>query len=205
MSTSLTDDHEDGRGAHSFPPLQYGSRIGLVPFVGLSIASRAIEGDLKTAALHGLLAYGAVILSFLGGIHWGAAMIQSISRTDPGIDSVRLGISVIPSLVGWTSLLIDPRYGLALLSVGFAANLLLDIRSTRQGLSRHGIACFASPDDDRHHRPDRGGVRPVNTFVSPEADDCCDNERLACFCPTGHQFSLIRKFPSRPRKSLIPL
>ena len=135
MSTSLTDDREDGPRRALVPAaaVLLGG-LGLVPFVGLSIASRAIEGDLKTAALHGLLAYGAVILSFLGGIHWGAAMVQSISRTDHGIDSVRLGISVIPSLVGWTSLLIDPRYGLALLAVGFAANLLLDIRSTRQGL-----------------------------------------------------------------------
>ena len=89
---------------------------------------------MKTAALRGLLAYGAVILSFLGGIHWGAAMTRSISQPDHGIDSVRLGISVVPSLVGWASLLIDVRYGLALLAVGFAANLLLDIRSTHQGL-----------------------------------------------------------------------
>ena len=90
---------------------------------------------MKTAALRGLLAYGAVILSFLGGIHWGAAMTRSISQTDYGIDSRRLGISVVPSLVGWTSLLIDARYGLAVLALGFAANLLLDIRSTRQGLA----------------------------------------------------------------------
>jgi len=89
---------------------------------------------MKTAALHGLLTYGAVILSFLGGIHWGAAMTRSISQTDHRIDAGRLGISVVPSLVGWASLLLDARYGLALLAVGFAANLLLDIRSTRQGL-----------------------------------------------------------------------
>ena len=89
---------------------------------------------MKTAALRGLLTYGAVILSFLGGIHWGAAMTRSISQTDHRIDASRLGISVVPSLVGWASLLLDARYGLALLAVGFAANLLLDIRSTRQGL-----------------------------------------------------------------------
>lgn len=135
MSTSLTDDHDGGpRRARVPAAAAWLGGLGLVPFVGLSIASQAIEGDLKTAALRGLLAYGAVILSFLGGIHWGAAMTRSISQTDHGIDAVRLGISVVPSLVGWASLLIDARYGLALLAVGFAANLLLDIRSTRQGL-----------------------------------------------------------------------
>jgi hypothetical protein len=136
MSTSLTDDHDGGpRRAQVPAAAAWLGGLGLVPFVGLSIASQAIEGDLKTAALRGLLAYGAVILSFLGGIHWGAAMTRSITQTNSGIDSGRLGISVVPSLVGWTSLLIDARYGLAVLAVGFAANLLLDIRSTRQGLA----------------------------------------------------------------------
>ena len=38
-----------------------------------------------------------MILSFLGGIHSGTAMTQSISQTDHGIDAGRLGISVVPS------------------------------------------------------------------------------------------------------------
>ena len=135
MSTSLTDDHDGGPRRAPVPTAAaWLGGLGLVPFVGLSIASQAIEGNLKTAALRGLLAYGAVILSFLGGIHWGAAMTRSISQTDHGIDAGRLCISVVPSLAGWASLLIDARYGLALLAVGFAANLLLDIRSTRLGL-----------------------------------------------------------------------
>lgn len=135
MSTSLTDDDEGRpRGALVPAAAAWLGGLGLVPFVGLSIASLVIEGDVRTAALRGLLAYGAVILSFLGGVHWGAAMTRSISQTDDGIDVGRLGISVVPSLVGWASLLIDARYGLALLAVGFAANLLLDIRSTRRGL-----------------------------------------------------------------------
>jgi hypothetical protein len=134
MSTSLTDGHHGGPRRAPVPTAAaWLGGLGLMPFVGLSIASQTIEGDLKAAAVHGLLAYGAVILSFLGGIHWGAAMTRSISRTDHGIDAGRLGISVVPSLVGWASLLVDVRYGLALLAAGFAANLLLDIWSARQG------------------------------------------------------------------------
>ncbi|RXH19356.1 DUF3429 domain-containing protein [Bradyrhizobium guangzhouense] len=135
MSTFPTDNH-DGRPRRAPVPAAAAwlGGLGLLPFIGLSIASRAIGGDMKTAALHGLLTYGAVILSFLGGIHWGAAMTRSISQTDHDIDAGGLGISVVPSLVGWASLLLDARYGLALLAVGFAANLLLDIRAARQGL-----------------------------------------------------------------------
>lgn len=109
--------------------------LGFLPFVGLSIASQVIPGDGKPAALLGLLAYGAVILSFLGGIHWGAAMTRSIAQPDHAIDARTLAISVLPSLTGWAALLIDPRYGLALLAAGFAAQLLFDLRSTQAGLA----------------------------------------------------------------------
>ena len=48
------------------------------------------------------LAYGAVILSFLGGIRWGAAL-RGIGASQRRFD---FAISVIPSLAGWAALLI---------------------------------------------------------------------------------------------------
>ena len=54
---------------------------GLVPFVGLALlvvtgwaARIGMSGDLVRAAL---LAYGAIIASFLGGIRWGLALRES--------------------------------------------------------------------------------------------------------------------------------
>ena len=84
--------------------------------------------------MQGLLSYGAVILSFLGGIHWGVEITRSAASPEDGINATRLAISVVPSLAGWTALGLEARYGLALLAVAFVAHLLLDIRSTRQGL-----------------------------------------------------------------------
>lgn len=109
--------------------------LGLLPFIALSLASGLATGPLKATALQGLLFYGAVILSFLGGIHWGAEMMRSAARADHGIDANRLTISVVPSLIGWAALLLDARYGLVLLAAGFAAQLLVDLRATRQGLA----------------------------------------------------------------------
>jgi hypothetical protein len=109
--------------------------LGLIPFIALSLASGLAPGSLKMAALQGLLGYGAVILSFLGGVHWGAELVRSQARADHGIDARRLAISVIPSLVGWAALLLEPRLGLLLLAAGFAAQLLVDLRATRQGLA----------------------------------------------------------------------
>jgi len=65
---------------------------GVIPFaVAAALFAFANNGSRQTA-LEGFLIYGAVILSFLGGIRWGAA---SSSRHDPGRGLI---VSVLPSL-----------------------------------------------------------------------------------------------------------
>jgi len=78
--------------------------LGLVPFFVLAILSWLPWSD--GAALRvqfALVAYAAVILSFLGAVHWGLAL------ANPGLDKSRswnaLGWGVIPSLLGWLALL----------------------------------------------------------------------------------------------------
>ena len=107
--------------------------LGVVPFVALSAASKLTSGDLKRAAIGGLMAYAAVILSFLGGIHWGAAMADPEPGADHTIDAGRLCMSVVPSLAGWLALLLEATHGLVLLAFAFAATLLLDLRFAWKG------------------------------------------------------------------------
>jgi hypothetical protein len=109
--------------------------LGLVPFVALSIASVLFTGELRARSLFGLLAYGAVILSFLGGIHWGLAIAPAAARGDHSIDARHLGVSVVPSLAGWLALLLRDHGGVAILAAAFTASLFVDIMSTRQGQS----------------------------------------------------------------------
>lgn len=109
--------------------------LGVVPFVALSAASQLTSGDLKRVAIDALMAYGAVILSFLGGIHWGSAMADREPDTDRPIDAGRLCLSVVPSLAGWLALLLKAESGLAVLAFAFAGTLLLDLRSARKGLA----------------------------------------------------------------------
>ncbi len=98
---------------------------GLLPFGAAALAALWPAAPLHALALPALLAYGAVILSFLGGIHWGLAMASAA----PGTLPARLGFSVLPSLLGWVALLLPPAAGLVLLAAGFAAMLLLDLQS----------------------------------------------------------------------------
>jgi hypothetical protein len=85
---------------------------GLLPFVASALAVSLGPAAWHDAALRALIAYAAVIVSFLGGIHWGAPV---------GNDNARLW-GVVPSLLAWPMLLVGtPRVAL----LGLAASLVL--------------------------------------------------------------------------------
>jgi hypothetical protein len=108
----------------SLPPgasaLGYG---GLVPFAAAVLGIAVLEGDLRVFAARALLAYGAMILSFLGAVHWGLLLARPVSDAPR-----RLLAGVLPALAGWVALLLPERYGLALLVVAFGAFWLYEHR-----------------------------------------------------------------------------
>ncbi len=86
---------------------------GLLPFVAaLLLALLARNDDQRALGLQAFVAYAAVILSFLGGIRWGAALTTPSFRL--------LGLSVLPSLLAFGLLLLPPREALPLFALGFA-------------------------------------------------------------------------------------
>jgi hypothetical protein len=58
-----------------------------------------------------LAAYGALIASFLGGIHWGLAFRQA----EPPTRWLLWG--VVPSLVAWVAVIMPPSAGLVILGL----------------------------------------------------------------------------------------
>ena len=89
---------------------------GLIPFFLAAVIGLVWSTPLHEISLKALLAYGAVILSFLGGIRWGLAIATSKSSGLLG----PLAISVAPALLGWVALLVPSSVGLVLLALGFA-------------------------------------------------------------------------------------
>lgn len=85
-------------------------RAGLVPFVALAAALWLAPPTAAPWAQVALVAYGATIASFLGGIHWGLAMRAG------RVPAATLLWGVVPSLVAWLGLLLAPPAGLLLLS-----------------------------------------------------------------------------------------
>jgi hypothetical protein len=83
---------------------------GLIPFVALAGLTFIGLSPYKNIIILSLLGYGACICSFLGAIHWGLTMRD----TTPNKGYLIWG--VIPSLIGWISLIIRPEIGLLLIT-----------------------------------------------------------------------------------------
>jgi hypothetical protein len=105
--------------------LAYG---GLLPFIGLMAAS-LLDTARSGVWQQGALNYGAVILSFVGALHWGFAM--GTLRMGERARNVCFAWSVVPALLAWLALLLDPIAGSALMAAGFAAHYLQDRRLAR--------------------------------------------------------------------------
>ena len=76
---------------------------GLIPFVGLAFQ---FEDETSVSAF---MSYAAVILSFLGGIHWGVAM-----RDHRLASNTVLAVSMLPSLFAWLAVLLPINLGLVI-------------------------------------------------------------------------------------------
>ncbi len=108
---------------------------GLIPFVGLSAATHLLSAEQSLIALQALTAYGAVILSFLGGIIWGLGIAGFGEATDKPREALRLTVSVLPSLFGWLALFFPPVAGLWLLATCFLLVLSVDLLMAQRGLT----------------------------------------------------------------------
>lgn len=98
---------------------------GLLPFLllalGCALADPAWLGDFVNAQR----AYGISILSFLGGIHWGSAMMVATLTAAQTRRAMLWGVA--PSLIAWLSTMAG-GFGFAVLMAGFIAAYEADKR-----------------------------------------------------------------------------
>jgi hypothetical protein len=107
--------------------------LGLLPFICLSVAGTFLDGALRERAVFALAAYGATILSFLGGIHWGLSIGGTGSANNDCAMLRRLAVSVTPPLAAWVALLLSISASLLVLAAAIAVMLWVDIRAARAG------------------------------------------------------------------------
>ena len=98
---------------------------GLLPFIGLAILIVAdpLRAQVWSDALVG---YGAVILSFVGALHWGIAMIAT--RLDPVQRRRAFVWSVVPALIAWPATVLAGSAACLILVLGFGCHLAQDYR-----------------------------------------------------------------------------
>ncbi|MDN3920991.1 DUF3429 domain-containing protein [Roseateles violae] len=115
-------------GATALPLNPHALRLahaGLAPFV-VGAALIWLIGDRNLDA-HGfatfaLSAYASLVISFLGGIHWGLAFRQTIPSPQPFV------WGIAPLLLAWIAVLMPAYAGLALQGALLVLGYLLDRR-----------------------------------------------------------------------------
>ena len=109
---------------------------GLIPFLGCSFGALSQQGEWARLSLLGLSAYGAIILSFLGAVHWGIAL--TAQEAPPSVQRARFALGVLPALIGWAGLMVTfvglPKTGLVVLALGIAFTTVIEGRAARAGL-----------------------------------------------------------------------
>lgn len=94
--------------------------LAIVPFLAGAALLWVVEPAWRPRIAQALSAYAAVVISFIGAIHWGLAFSQS----DP---APRLFVwGVVPSLVAWVAMLMPPRDGLVVHALTLVACYLVD-------------------------------------------------------------------------------
>ncbi|WWC90517.1 uncharacterized protein L201_005453 [Kwoniella dendrophila CBS 6074] len=132
-------------------PVLYTGLAGTIPYLGtsVSIVALAREASLAAAAggespagldlttclqyLHTLehiqITYGAIILSFLGALHWG----MEFAKLGGEQGYSRLFLGIVPVLAAWPTLLAGHGIALAAQWFGFTGMWFLDQRATIAG------------------------------------------------------------------------
>jgi len=121
---------------------------GLIPFIVFSLAEMGAGTPERAARMLAILtAYGAVMLGFVGGVHWGLALEDMPPAAPPphvaqpgglfGTTRGLLLLGAMPPLLGWLALVLAAlgllNIGLAALIGGYIATVVAEHQAHRAG------------------------------------------------------------------------
>lgn len=103
---------------------------GVLPFAALALALWLLPSGHVPLMSVWLVGYGAVILTFVGALHWGVAMVHpEVPERDRGLLMVW---SVVPAIVAWIALSLSPLTALGVLAAMFLVQFEADRRLDRR-------------------------------------------------------------------------
>ncbi|MBY4641202.1 DUF3429 domain-containing protein [Gluconacetobacter entanii] len=117
----------------------------LLPIVGCTCAIIFLSPAVTPRMLEVTVGYGAVMLSFMGAVHWGLAL-ETPAIITPGqetgkISTYRLLLGGVPAGIGWLSLCAAMFHELAavlMLMAGFAGVVVVERMAWRRGAMPRG-------------------------------------------------------------------
>lgn len=119
------------------------SILGLAPFIGCGLAALGSHVATADRMLTALIAWGALVLAFVGGLHWGLVLHEPetapppVPATRTGLGrNTRIGVAVLPLILGWLALLlpliVQSWLALLLLIAAYIAVLVAEHHSSRR-------------------------------------------------------------------------
>jgi hypothetical protein len=99
---------------------------GLIPFMGCALVTTSPDPARVELAVRALVLYSALILTFIGGLHWGVLLATPNHRLERR-GRLRYLWSVIPSLYAWPVVLFAASQALPLLALGLIVAYLVDV------------------------------------------------------------------------------
>jgi hypothetical protein len=100
--------------------------LGLLPFVATAVGALVLSGVYRSLLQLGLLVYGGLILSFLGGGRWGLEIGRGPVR--PGVISGSMAGAVVSTLLV-AAAGVRPSWRLCILALAHVAQWAWDVRS----------------------------------------------------------------------------
>ncbi len=114
MNTALLTDRPAADMAHRL------GQAGLLPFVLGTALVWLVDERAHGYATLALSAYAALVVSFLGGIHWGVGFSQAQAP------AMLFAWGVVPALLSWVAVMMPAAAGLVLDGVMLVACYLVD-------------------------------------------------------------------------------
>jgi hypothetical protein len=112
--------------------------LGLVPFVGLALSFVLMEPSARPMLAQALLLYSVCIISFLGGIHWGIALV--FHELPVVYVATSLVWSVLPALMAWPVSLMPVAQALPWAVASLVFILVVDLRLNKHYPIPHWFA-----------------------------------------------------------------
>ena len=88
------------------PVVRYLAYAGLIPFIGLALMVQLAPTPINYLSAESIASYGAIIVAFMGALHWGANL-QTLGKPASGdrwIDRNAWIWGITPALIAWVAL-----------------------------------------------------------------------------------------------------